>query len=206
MKKTIVFVAMLISCSAFGAWIPVDAGGRVPMEPGATRSRDWTVFSFTVSRLPNRITDVNLRLDLVHSWVEDLQIILEAPDRSVVTLFDRLPGGPPRFDDFDDTVFDDEAPKAIQSASAPYAGAFRPKEALSRFDGRNPNGTWRLKIWDHYTGDYGWLYRQGDPRFETRRGPLSGTAIEISAVPEPLTWLALGGLAGMALRRRKTMR
>lgn len=194
--------ASVVHAAAGAVIIPIDAGGRVPMEAGQTRSTNWAEFTFTVAGLPNQTADVNLRLDMVHSWVEDLEIRLRAPNGFEVLLFDRLPGGPPRFDDFDDTVFDDEAAQSISSGSAPYAGSYRPLEALSAFDGTDPNGTWRLRIFDHRLGDYGWVYRQGDPRFETRRRPLSGTAIEIVPVPEPTTLLALGGLVALAARRR----
>lgn len=199
----VAIVAVSLLCvGADAVVIPVDAGGRVPMEAGQTRSTNWAEFTFTAVGLAVQTVDVNLRLDMVHSWVEDLEVRLRSPGGAEILLFDRLPGGPPRFDDFDDTTFDDEAAQSISSGSAPYAGAYRPLQALSAFDGANPNGTWRLRIFDHRLGDYGWVYRQGDPRFETRRLPLSGTAIEIVAVPEPTTLLALGSLVLLAARRR----
>ncbi len=182
--------------------IDVDAGGRVPWEVDQTRSRSWTVFFFTVERLAPHILDVNLNLDMVHSWVEDLEIWLESPAGTSVRLFNQLPGGPPRFDDFDDTFFDDQAAQSITDGNAPYRGSFKPMEALRVFNGQNPNGIWFLWVYDHHYGDYGWLYRRGDPAFETRRGPLSGTYLWIT-VPEPASLLALAvGVVGLAVRRR----
>jgi hypothetical protein len=62
----------------------VDAGGRVPWQAGRTQSGDpnhdaeWTVFTFTVTgfRPTDEIIDVNINIDMVHSWVEDLEIRL----------------------------------------------------------------------------------------------------------------------------------
>jgi subtilisin-like proprotein convertase family protein len=205
----------------------VDAGGRVPWRAGETRSRpgEWTVFTFTVTgfRPTDEIVDVNINIDMVHSWVEDLEIRLRAPWGDEVLLFDRFPGNPPvdRFDNFDNTYFTDQAAQSIRDGRAPYNGNFRPEQPLSRFNGRNPNGRWELWIFDHSYGDYGWLYKSGDRQFETRRGPLveperpgewqnrnpypfgsGGTWLEIT-VPEPASWLALLPPLAWLLRRRR---
>jgi subtilisin-like proprotein convertase family protein len=205
----------------------VDAGGRVPWREGETRSRpgEWTVFTFTVTgfRPTDEIVDVNINIDMVHSWVEDLEIWLRhVPSNTWVQLFDQFPGNPPvdRFDDFDNTYFTDQAAQSIRDGRAPYNGDFRPLEPLSRFNRLNPNGRWELWIFDHFYGDYGWLYRVGDAAFERRRGPLEdfervgewigdnsfpfagGTWLEIT-VPEPASWLALLPPLAWLLRRRR---
>jgi len=191
----------------------VDAGGRVPRQPGRTQSGDpnndddWTVFTFTVTgfRPTDEIVDVNINIDMVHSWVEDLEIWLRhVPSNTWVLLFNQHPGNnPSRFDNFDNTYFDDQADQSIRDGRAPYNGNFRPLEPLSRFNERNPNGRWELWIFDHFYGDYGWLYKRGDGQFETRRGPLSGTWLEITVVPEPASWLALLPPLAWLLRRRR---
>jgi subtilisin-like proprotein convertase family protein len=204
----------------------VDASGRVPRREGETRSRpgEWTIFTFTVTgfRPAEEIVDVNINLDMVHSWVEDLEIRLRAPWGDEVLLFDRFPGNPPvdRFDDFDNTYFTDQAAQSIEDGRAPYNGDFRPLQPLRQFNGLNPNGTWELRIFDHFYGDYGWLYKNGDPRFERRRGPwiegerigewhddnpfpfMGGTWLEIT-VPEPASWLALLPPLAWLMRRRR---
>jgi len=211
----------------------VDRGGRVPWRAGETQSRpgEWTIFTFTVTgfRPTDEIIDVNINIDMVHSWVEDLEIRLRAPWGDDVLLFRQFRGNPPvdRFDDFDNTYFNDQAGQLphlpgddIQRGRAPYGGNFRPLEQLSRFNGRNPNGRWELRVFDNFYGDYGWLYKKGDARFETRRGPLEdlervgewigdnsfpfegGTWLEIT-VPEPASWLALLPSLAWLLRRRR---
>ncbi|MCS7209619.1 MAG: proprotein convertase P-domain-containing protein [Fimbriimonadales bacterium] len=208
----------------------VDSGGRVPRRPGETASRpgEWVVFTFTVTGFaPGLVVyDVNINIDMVHSWVEDLVIVLRAPFGTEILLFDgdQLPGAPPRFDNFDNTYFTDEATTRIQDGSAPYNGDYRPLQALSAFKGRNPNGIWRLFVFDMHYGDYGYLYRQGDPTFENGvpgaprwRGPLEdgerltewgeyafqgGTWLEIT-VPEPASLMALAPALGWLLLRRR---
>lgn len=204
----------------------VDRGGRVPHRLNETASRlgEWTEFTFTVGgfRPGEVIIDVNINIDMVHSWVEDLEIRLESPRGTWIRLFDQLPGGPPRFDNFDNTYFTDGATD-IRQGSAPYNGNFSPMEPLSRFQGETPNGTWTLRIRDHYHGDYGYLYKRNDRPFEADvpgaprwRGPLvepdrrsewgnpflGGTWLEIT-VPEPSSLLALAPALGWLLMRRR---
>src|SRR5262249_34158313 len=53
------------------------------------------------------------------------------------------------------TVFDDSAPIAIGSGSAPFAGAFKPDSPLSAFNGKAVNGTWILRVSDTAALDTG---------------------------------------------------
>src|SRR5205085_2531925 len=47
---------------------------------------------------------------------------------------------------------------AIGSAAAPFAGTFKPSQALSAMNGRPSNGTWKLQIADVAAGDTGTLF------------------------------------------------
>ena len=63
-------------------------------------------------------------------------------------------------DDLANTLFDDEAPTVIGSggSAAPYTGSFRPQgDQLSRFDGKEQQGTWKLRVSDRYENDTGSL-------------------------------------------------
>jgi hypothetical protein len=136
----------------------VDAGGRVPWQAGQTRSGDplddaqWTVFTFTVTgfRPTDEIVDVNINIDMVHSWVEDLEIWLRhVPSNTWVLLFDQFPGNPPvdRFDNFDNTYFTDQAAQSIRDGRAPYNGDFRPEQPLRQLQ-------WSKSKWHMGTPDF----------------------------------------------------
>lgn len=106
--------------------------------------------SLTASGLVGRIADVNVSLDITHTWDEDLDIYLVAPNgfRIALTL-DRGSNG----DNFRNTVFDDQAITPISSGAPPFTGTFRPEEPLSALNGlANLNGVWSLEVNDDFVG------------------------------------------------------
>ena len=124
----------------------------------------------TVSNLfvpvSGRIKDLNVRIESIdHSFVGDLKVELTSPDNSTTVRLIEHVGGPNNGgDDLVGTVFDDEAPTAIGSAgsAAPYTGSFRPQaDQLSRFDGKEQQGTWKLRVSDRYENDTGSLLGWG---------------------------------------------
>ena len=121
---------------------------------------DWT---YTISYLDITqaipIADINVEVDLSHTWVGDLEIYLASPAAifpfgPYVELFLYRGGGG---DNLTDTVFDDEASTPISAGSAPFTGSFRPEGALSDFDGLTTQGLWQLWIGDVNLEDQGML-------------------------------------------------
>ncbi len=98
------------------------------------------------------ITDVDVCLDLVHTFDGDLHIYLESPLGTLVDLSINRGGGG---DNFTCTTFDDEATTPIASGVPPFTGSFIPDAALTGFDGQNAIGTWILHIDDVAGGDVG---------------------------------------------------
>jgi subtilisin-like proprotein convertase family protein len=134
------------------------------------------------------ISDINVVIDIVHTNIFDLEIILQGPGGQQVCLnayYD--PNDFFRAQDYSQTIFDDEAALAIEQGNAPFTGSFRPKvgNSLSVFDGTDAFGQWRLQIDDLYRDDKGSL-----ENFEL-----------IITVPEPATFV-LFALSGCLLRRR----
>lgn len=108
---------------------------------------------------PGRIKDLNVRIDgIAHTSVGDLRIDLTGPDGTTVKLAEH-PGGPDnKGDNLSGTVFDDEAGTGISAGSPPYTGSFRPQnDQLSRFDGKQRQGTWTLRVRDLFENDVGAL-------------------------------------------------
>jgi subtilisin-like proprotein convertase family protein len=105
-----------------------------------------------------RITDLNVSLDITHTYDEDLTVRLVSPAGTSVLLFSGVGGGG---DDFDGTTFDDAATETIGNGTAPFAGTFRPVEALSAFNGENAHGFWTLQVVDNSSADFGTLNEWG---------------------------------------------
>ncbi len=100
------------------------------------------------------ITDVNVQLDIDHTYDDDLSVFLIAPGGTRVELFSRVGGSG---DNFVNTTLDDEAAQPIQFSNAPFTGSFVPEGALSALDGKNAQGVWTLEITDGFAGDIGQL-------------------------------------------------
>ncbi|MHC4633992.1 MAG: M4 family metallopeptidase [Planctomycetota bacterium] len=93
------------------------------------------------------ITDVNVKLNITHTWDSDLEVFLIAPDETRVELFTGVGSGG---DNFFDTILDDEATTAIISGSAPFTGSYQPEGNLSELCGTSVAGIWMLEITDTY--------------------------------------------------------
>jgi subtilisin-like proprotein convertase family protein len=101
----------------------------------------------------NSVAHVSVKLNLQYAFTGDLVIQLIAPDNSVVTLSNEEPafgvGDGDHSSGFIDTVFDDGG-TPISLGFPPYTGTFAPETPLSDLLGKNPNGTWTLKITDNF--------------------------------------------------------
>ena len=116
--------------------------------------------------ISGRIKDLNVRINGIdHSFVGDLKVELTSPDNSTTVRLIEHVGGPNNGgDDLVDTVFDDEAATTIGagSSAAPYTGSFRPQaDQLARFDGKEQQGTWKLRVSDRFENDTGSLLGWG---------------------------------------------
>jgi subtilisin-like proprotein convertase family protein len=131
-------------------------------------SRDILDSSVTVSTLRvgtrGRIQDLDVLILVTHTFDSDLTIGLMGPSGRVVTLAsddgadgNNFGSGEPDCDP-PMTRFDDEAATSINDGTAPFDGPFSPEEPLSRFDGKQLQGKWRLLIADGEDGDTGTLY------------------------------------------------
>jgi subtilisin-like proprotein convertase family protein len=100
------------------------------------------------------IVDVNVEVNVTHTFTGDLELSLIAPDGTEIVLSDRHGGSG---NNFTGTVFDDEAETAIGQGSAPFTGSFRPDEPLSILYDTSSAGQWRLRVEDHAGADTGTL-------------------------------------------------
>ncbi len=100
------------------------------------------------------ITDVNVTLDVTHTYDGDLEVCLISPTGTRVVLFSGVGSWG---ENFTGTTLDDEAATSISSAVAPFSGTFRPQGELSSFDGELSAGTWTLQVTDTMIADTGTL-------------------------------------------------
>jgi subtilisin-like proprotein convertase family protein len=98
------------------------------------------------------VMDVNVTVNITHTYVGDLRLSLLAPNGATIPLATNLGGSG---DNFVDTVFDDEAATPITAGGAPFTGSFRPQSPLTAAEGGSAAGAWRLKVVDTEGQDFG---------------------------------------------------
>ena len=110
----------------------------------------FTVRSINVPTTSN-ISDVNLAVNLTHTYVSDLQIILQGPMTTTTqsTIFNQSCTN----NDNINATFDDQG-SAIVCATT-ITGNASPSTPLSVFNGLNPNGNWLVGIRDVGAADTG---------------------------------------------------
>jgi subtilisin-like proprotein convertase family protein len=110
------------------------------------------------------VADVNVRFRANHTFDGDLVISLIAPDGTIVPLSNNRGSSGDNFgsgaNDCSGTpvTFDDSAATAISAGTAPFAGSFRPDSPLSALNGKEMNGTWKLRFSDTGAADVGTLF------------------------------------------------
>ncbi|MCY2987808.1 MAG: M36 family metallopeptidase [Planctomycetota bacterium] len=144
----------------------VDANGdgvlnshvQVPVEstniPVPIRDRTTSRSQLIVTGLVGPVGDVDLKLDITHTYVADLTATLISPLGTRVMLFSRVGG---LGANFTNTILDDEAEFGIGEGISPFAGRFRPTVSLANLVGEDPNGIWTLEISDNELRDEGSL-------------------------------------------------
>src|SRR5262249_15273576 len=102
--------------------------------------------SFTVG-------DLDVSLDITHTFLADLDISLIAPDGTRVGLFTDVGGGRAH----GHVGLGGEATAARGCALCPRSGVFQPEGALAACDGADARGLWVLEITDDAAADIGTL-------------------------------------------------
>ncbi|GLB48354.1 hypothetical protein Y10_07220 [Neptunitalea sp. Y10] len=120
---------------------------------GAGANQPGTVVSNTVTVADNvTITDVNVTVDVSHTYIEDLVIAVNHPNGDQVLLWGRYCDGEDAFN----ITFDDDGPAlATSGCTNPQTGTFAPYGSLADFNGLTSPGDWELLAVDYYTGDTG---------------------------------------------------
>ena len=162
----IVLIVGGLSFPVFAGQVHIYSGQfNLPIPANPDDTRGWMADAIIEIPYQFIITDLDVRISITHTNVFDLQIFLRSPTEKIICLnmfdvynLDKFPRGE-NYKDFKDTIFDDEAETAIEQAGPPFTGCFRPIEPyrLSKFDGEDSYGTWRLQIYDMWPVDTGTL-------------------------------------------------
>lgn len=113
-----------------------------------------------VSGLTGSVERVKVYLEVLHTWSNDLDLLLISPSGVSIPL--STDNGGDLDDVFNGTLFDVDAP--IPASDAVYVDLvatplLSPEGPLDLFIGANPNGAWTLSIADDFSPDTGTLVR-----------------------------------------------
>src|SRR5690606_13068583 len=99
------------------------------------------------------ITDLDVNLNISHTWVGDLIVTIKSPAGTMATIVDRIGVPTSTFGCSGDNIIailDDEAATSVENECAgstpTISGSFIPNNPLSIFDGENTMGLWELTV------------------------------------------------------------
>ncbi len=101
---------------------------------------------------PDQILDLNVTVNITHTYDGDITLTLIAPNGTNIVLSNRHGSSG---DNYTNTVFDDQATATIASGTAPFTGSFKPDNPLSVINGLAAAGAWQLKVVDAANSDTG---------------------------------------------------
>jgi subtilisin-like proprotein convertase family protein len=151
--------------------------------------------SLQVSGAGPYLWDLDLTTNLTHTFAADLDITIQSPAGTIVTL--TTDNGAGHDDVFDGARWDDQANPA---GAVPYtsndglvtdhayqdlttATPLVPEEALGAFRGENPNGQWTLTISDDFEGDGGALASWSLELFTLTAAPVETSLLATQDAP-----------------------
>jgi subtilisin-like proprotein convertase family protein len=125
---------------------------------GTIQDNQTLTRTIVVSGLPTVLNQNTFGLeqvcfDIDHTWDADITMSLQSPDGTEIQLFSDVGGDG---NDFNNTCLNQLASSSINTGSAPFNGSYKPISSLGILNnGQNPNGNWKLKIYDGFNGDEG---------------------------------------------------
>lgn len=142
------FRTQITSCHSYStANLPRTITDATTLGPGVTLAEIFVQDNLS-------ILDLEIEVDISHTWLEDLALVLIGPNGQRVQLTNRIGENQ---DNYRRTIFDQESDVAITSGEPPYTGRFRPIGDLSVFYNTDSGGTWILEITDNEPEDVGSL-------------------------------------------------
>jgi len=130
--------------------------------------------------------DLDLNIDITHTFAGDLDITLTSPAGSTVVITTDSGGG--NNDVFSGTLFDDQAGAGNEVTDFVFtdgvtASPLIVEGTLDRFRGEDPNGTWTLTVGDDAGGDQGTLNGWSLDVTTLDTVPTDGSALTVANAP-----------------------
>jgi subtilisin-like proprotein convertase family protein len=110
-------------------------------------------YSEIIMNSTDNVSDVNVTIDISHTWVNDMTISLISPSLTEIQLVAR-PCTNAALSNITAT-FDDSGSTIVCATSPAISGTVKPLQAFSGFNGQAINGIWKLKVLDPYNEDGG---------------------------------------------------
>ena len=102
------------------------------------------------------VSDVNINIDITHTWLWDLQVYLKSPSGTEVLIYDRNCGSSGEQRQNINSIFDDAATAFVCDNVIPAVyGNTKPSNLLSAFNGMSSFGDWTLRVVDNAPADIG---------------------------------------------------
>lgn len=122
----------------------------IPITPNFTGTSTINIPSGTT------MSDVNVNVNIAHTWINDLTVTLTSPAGTIVQLFSRQCN--PNTGNLNvNATFDDSGVAVVCGTNPGISGTVKPLDLLSSFNGQSPVGNWILTVKDPFNGDGGEL-------------------------------------------------
>ncbi|WP_333694142.1 zinc-dependent metalloprotease [Flavobacterium sp.] len=143
-STTFTFATGQVICSNFNSTnVPI----AIPTTANVTVSSVLNVPTSTV------LSDVNVTVNITHTWVNDMIITLISPSGTEVQLVSNPCTSSNRQNIT--ATFDDSGSAVVCATNPAISGTVRPVQPLSAFNGENAQGTWTLRVLDVFNLDGG---------------------------------------------------
>jgi len=163
-------LTMVLSCCVFTTQLIAQTCNDYGNAPGlATMDNALVTDMVAVPATTEIVSDVNVSVDITHTWSADLEVTLTSPAGTTVALVYDACGA----DDDIVATFDDAAaglPPSSGGTCPATNGPYQPEsnlgtvagantapgvQGLSSFNGEDPSGMWTLNVYDDGGGDGG---------------------------------------------------
>jgi subtilisin-like proprotein convertase family protein len=134
---------MVVCSNSTATNVPIT----IPTTANVTANSTLTITDTSV------ISDLNVSINVQHTWVNDMTISLISPSGTEVQLVNR-PCASAALNDVIAT-FDDSGVALTCANNPAVSGTIKPSQLLSAFNGQTANGVWTLRVFDAFNGDGG---------------------------------------------------